>query len=195
LKALRMNCAARAAPSRQCKGDLNCPVPQNSLIINEPPRSLSAPQNSGRLHETQGSIVAMVGEGAGRLHCRALTLPRSRLTERGMRRQSHPHDPPQGHARFQKTMAKKCLDNGQYVERLATCLGRSSTVSIGTFILQVGFSGAGLGELTAGGHVGSRSAVRLTPRGCGGFFFANRECEDAAYSAAQHMVILADGEC
>jgi NAD(P)-dependent dehydrogenase (short-subunit alcohol dehydrogenase family) len=44
LKALRMNCAARAAPSRQCKGDLNCPVPQNSLIINEPPRSLSAPQ-------------------------------------------------------------------------------------------------------------------------------------------------------
>jgi hypothetical protein len=27
------------------RGDLNCPVPQNSLIINEPARSLSAPQN------------------------------------------------------------------------------------------------------------------------------------------------------
>ena len=35
----------------------------------------------------------------------------------GMRRQSHPHDPPQGHARLQNTMAKKCLDNWQYVER------------------------------------------------------------------------------
>jgi hypothetical protein len=84
----------------------------------DPPRPDLASSNSGQHHETQGSIVAMVGEGAGRLHCRALTLPRSRLTELGMRRQSHPHDPTQGQARLQKTMAKKCLDNGQYVERL-----------------------------------------------------------------------------
>lgn len=35
-----------------------------------------------------------------------------------MRQQSHPRDPPQGYAEFQRTMAKKCLKQGDFAERL-----------------------------------------------------------------------------
>jgi hypothetical protein len=65
----------------------------------------------------------------GKLY-RALTLGGAATF--AVRRQSHPRDPPQGYAEFQRTMAKKCLKHGHFAERgLPAIMGANLSIAAG----------------------------------------------------------------